>query len=119
MGVDPIVCAKNLINIFTKMIFEYGFIHCDAHPGNIFVRPANNEQKHEIVLLDHGLYRTVDKQFVKNFSGLWLSLIESSAEKVKQYSEKLNIHKHVEYLPIIFLLRTINSKKKIGDPMTA
>jgi aarF domain-containing kinase len=75
MGIDPILCAKNLINIFTTMIFKHGFIHCDAHPGNIFVRSAKNNLGHEIVLLDHGLYRTVDKDFVKNFSGLWLSLI--------------------------------------------
>lgn len=101
------------------MIFKHGFIHCDAHPGNILVRNKDNYLKHEIVLLDHGLYRTVDKDFVKNFSGLWLSLIESNPEKVKHYAQKLNIYEHVEYLPIIFLLRTINSTKKIGDPMTA
>lgn len=86
MGIDPVKCAKNLITIFTTMIFKFGFIHCDAHPGNIFVRNAKNDQGHEIVLLDHGLYRTVDKEFVKNFSGLWLSLLESSASKVKKYS---------------------------------
>lgn len=61
MGIDPIKCAKNLIEIFTKMIFEYGFIHCDAHPGNMLVRRAVNCLEHEIVLLDHGLYRKVDK----------------------------------------------------------
>jgi aarF domain-containing kinase len=78
MGIDPVKCAKNLIEIFTQMIFKHGFIHCDAHPGNILVRKASNSMGHEIVLLDHGLYRTVDKEFVKNFSGLWLSLLQSS-----------------------------------------
>lgn len=54
------------------MIFKYGFIHCDAHPGNILVRKCENYDKknkkykknklgHEIVLLDHGLYRKVNK----------------------------------------------------------
>ncbi len=38
MGISPVLCANNLINIFTQMIFKYGFIHCDAHPGNILVR---------------------------------------------------------------------------------
>jgi aarF domain-containing kinase len=60
MGIDPILTAKNLISIFTTMIFKHGFIHCDAHPGNILVRKKDNNLGHEIVLLDHGLYRTVD-----------------------------------------------------------
>lgn len=86
MSIDPVKCAKNLIEIFTKMIFQYGFIHCDAHPGNMLVRRAQNDLGHDIVLLDHGLYRTVDKEFVKSFSGLWLSLIESNANGVRNYA---------------------------------
>lgn len=83
MGIDPIKVSKNLIKIWTMMIFDYGFIHCDAHPGNMLVRKSANSLGHEIVLLDHGLYRTVDTDFVKNFSGLWLSLIESKVKGVK------------------------------------
>jgi aarF domain-containing kinase len=46
------------------MIFKYGFVHCDAHPGNIFIRRKpksrnNNSEDYQIVLLDHGLYRTL------------------------------------------------------------
>ena len=33
-------------------------------------------------------------------------------------TNSLNIEKHYEYLPIIFLHRTINSSKKLGDPIT-
>jgi aarF domain-containing kinase len=47
----------NLLDIFTQMIFKDGFVHCDAHPGNFFIRKKNNSVGHEIVLLDHGLYR--------------------------------------------------------------
>ena len=57
MGVDPVLVSKNLINIFSTMIFKHGFVHCDAHQGNILVRKANNELGHQILLLDHGLYR--------------------------------------------------------------
>lgn len=52
----------------------------------MLVRKAKNNLGHDIVLLDHGLYRTVDKEFVKSFSGLWLSLIESSAKGVRKYA---------------------------------
>ncbi len=57
MGLDTKVVARNLINIFSTMIFKYGFVHCDAHPGNILVRKAKNKLGHQIILLDHGLYR--------------------------------------------------------------
>lgn len=60
-GINPTDVGRNLLSIFTKMIFTDGFIHCDAHPGNIFIRPKKNAVKHEIVLLDHGLYRTLRK----------------------------------------------------------
>ena len=27
-----------LMDIYAQMIFVHGIVHCDAHPGNIFVR---------------------------------------------------------------------------------
>jgi len=27
---------------FSEMIFQYGFVHCDPHPGNILVRKNPN-----------------------------------------------------------------------------
>lgn len=38
--------------------------------------------------------------------------------KVHFYAEKLNIHEHFEYLPLIFLYRSRNSRKKIGENIT-
>jgi aarF domain-containing kinase len=62
MGLDSRLVAKDLINIFADMIFKYGFVHCDAHPGNIFVRTnKKNRNMHQIVLLDHGLYRSLSQ----------------------------------------------------------
>ena len=46
MDINPILTAKNLISIFTTMIFKHGFIHCDAHPGNILVRKKENNLGH-------------------------------------------------------------------------
>ncbi len=42
--------------LFSEMIFQQGFVHCDPHPGNILVRCGSNTGKLEIVMLDHGLY---------------------------------------------------------------
>ena len=63
LGLNPKEVATILVQTFGDMIFKYRHIHCDAHPGNIFVRkrPDGGPQ---LVLLDHGLYRQVDKVFV-------------------------------------------------------
>ena len=76
------------------MIFEHGFVHCDAHPGNILVRRAKAKdlnQNYQIVLLDHGLYRTVTKEFIKDFSNLWVSLIKRDKKQTQKYAKNLNI----------------------------
>ena len=48
--------AYKLGLFYSEMIFVNGYVHCDPHPGNIFVRrdPSNGV---EIVFLDHGLYQ--------------------------------------------------------------
>mmetsp|Transcript_34145 Transcript_34145/g.42220 ORF Transcript_34145/g.42220 Transcript_34145/m.42220 type:complete len:177 (+) Transcript_34145:761-1291(+) len=52
-------CTDMLLKIFAKMIFLHGHVHCDAHPGNILVRPnPENPERPQIVLLDHGFYGT-------------------------------------------------------------
>ena len=36
---DPKKATNILVDVFAKMIFVHGHVHCDAHPGNILVRP--------------------------------------------------------------------------------
>ena len=43
--------------LYSEMIFQRGFVHCDPHPGNILIRCCEGKKKDlEIILLDHGLY---------------------------------------------------------------
>jgi aarF domain-containing kinase len=54
---DPKKPSQILIDIFARMIFNHGHVHCDAHPGNILVRHnPDNPKDPQIVLLDHGFY---------------------------------------------------------------
>ena len=76
------------------MIYKHRFIHCDAHPGNLLVREKDNNLGHQIILLDHGLYRTVSEPTIKEFSGLWVSLILQDKKGVQEHATKLNIHEH-------------------------
>jgi aarF domain-containing kinase len=47
---------NDLIRAFAEQIFVTGFIHCDPHPGNVFIRPhPKDPQQHQLVILDFGL----------------------------------------------------------------
>ena len=61
--------AELLANSFNKQIFDFGFVHGDPHSGNLFMRKENNKTK--LVLLDHGLYETLDEKFKYSYATLW------------------------------------------------
>ena len=54
--------SSKLGQMYSEMIFQRGYIHCDPHPGNVLVRRKVGDRGRrgrgevEIVLLDHGLY---------------------------------------------------------------
>ena len=34
--------SNTLNRCFAEQVFTHGFLHCDPHPGNIFVRPIKD-----------------------------------------------------------------------------
>ena len=80
------------------MIFTYGHIHCDAHPGNILIRKhPNNPSKPQLILLDHGFYRDIPNDFRKKFSVLWKSLVSFDANTTKRISYELGVGEFYKY----------------------
>ena len=51
-----------------------GWVHCDPHPGNIFIRRLPSG-KPELVLIDHGLYIHMKPEFRHQYSLFWKSLM--------------------------------------------
>ena len=94
-NIDGNQVGLKLAKIFNEMIFKYRFVHCDPHGGNTLVIPTNRQWYHllrpkfQIGLLDHGLYRTLEAEFVRNYAGMWLAIIQSDEEKMKYYTSKL------------------------------
>lgn len=93
--IDPYQVSKRLSQIFSEMIFIHGFVHCDPHPGNVFIRlkQTNNRKNFltfwrspewELVLLDHGLYKELSTDFRLSYARLWKSVIEGDVEKIKE-----------------------------------
>ena len=47
-------------------------MHCDPHSGNVLVRPLKpGSSRPQIVLLDHGLYKTLDDEFRIKYAEMW------------------------------------------------
>eukprot|EP01016_Furgasonia_blochmanni_P035758 TRINITY_DN3995_c0_g3_i3.p1 TRINITY_DN3995_c0_g3~~TRINITY_DN3995_c0_g3_i3.p1 ORF type:complete len:342 (-),score=39.36 TRINITY_DN3995_c0_g3_i3:4-1029(-) len=119
MGLDPLQTARLLIDIFGKMIFIHGHIHCDAHPGNIFIRRnPKDKSRPQLVLLDHGLYRELPLEFRQRFCKLYTAMISFDYKTMKEVAEELGVGEYYRYLPLIFTFRTKISNKKIGAQVT-
>ncbi|KAJ3123206.1 putative aarF domain-containing protein kinase 1 [Physocladia obscura] len=86
------------------MLLWDGFLHCDLHAGNIIVRPCRrpwyyipfltkwiglNPYNFDVVLLDHGLYRSLNRQMRLDFCHLWTSLIRFDEAKIKEYAVRI------------------------------
>ena len=82
--------ATILSKLFYKQIFQFGFVHSDPHPGNIFVRKEflNGKEITKVILLDHGLYRDYDESFRYNYCNLWrckIFFIKQFLHKIRNY----------------------------------
>jgi aarF domain-containing kinase len=42
-GINKFKVSDTLTQIFSRMIFETGYLHCDPHAGNIFIRAKNEK----------------------------------------------------------------------------
>lgn len=63
-----------MTDLFSAQIFKWGVVHCDPHPGNIFVRRLPSG-KAELVLIDHGLYVYMSPKFRQQYSAFWKALM--------------------------------------------
>ena len=85
-GIDLADVAARIQKIFAQMTFVHGFVHADPHPGNILIT-----DKGGIVLLDHGVYRTLDDDLRKKWANVWLSIIRSDDNALREATGSLGI----------------------------
>lgn len=67
-NVDRFALSSKLGELYSHMIFKYGFVHSDPHPGNILIN--QNDKKLNVILLDHGLYAVSCIYLENNFTRL-------------------------------------------------
>jgi len=85
-NIDVNATIERVTDMYSEMIFKNGFIHCDPHPGNILINEGP-----EIVLLDHGLYQTINDEFRYHYALLWRSLINGDLSNIRVAARYLNV----------------------------
>jgi aarF domain-containing kinase len=95
--------SERLNRVFSTMIFKFGFVHCDPHPGNVLVRAKELSLAQtllswlwvrpncdfELILLDHGLYKQLTREFRASYAQLWLAIVDGNEHQIKQCCERL------------------------------
>lgn len=74
LGLSLKSVMATMVDLFSAQMFLWGLVHCDPHPGNIFVRRLPSGQP-EIVLIDHGLYIHMNPAFRHQYALFWKSLL--------------------------------------------
>ncbi|KAJ1815211.1 hypothetical protein LPJ75_002450, partial [Coemansia sp. RSA 2598] len=94
-GISPAAVSREIGRVFAEMIFVHGFLHCDPHPGNLFVRPrdpakTSHGYNFDLVLLDHGLYRRLPARLRHEYAEMWRALMRGDKEQIAYWSRKLS-----------------------------
>lgn len=81
-------------------LFPMRFIHThdsinapvNRHAGNLLVRPLRpGSSRPQIVLLDHGLYRSLDDDFRLQYAEMWRSLVMGDGPAIEKAARKLGV----------------------------
>ena len=104
---------QTMVDLFSAQMFLWGWLHCDPHPGNIFIRRLSNG-KPELVLIDHGLYINMKPKFRHQYSLFWKSLLIFDNTTLKKIVEGWGI-RNID----VFASATLMRPYKGGDNSTS
>ncbi|KAL7934351.1 ABC1 family domain-containing protein [Trichoderma chlorosporum] len=85
MGLKEVDIMTTVIDLFSAQMFKWGFVHCDPHPGNMFVRRLPSG-KPQIVLIDHGLYVSLSDKLRHQYARFWKSLLTGDQKGLDEVS---------------------------------
>jgi len=93
-GIDRDEVSATLSHVFNEMIFgRKAPLHCDPHGGNIAIRKkergGTDGKNFEIILYDHGLYRTIPENLQLSYAKMWLAVIDGNMDDMKRYAHEV------------------------------
>ncbi|XP_077022615.1 putative aarF domain-containing protein kinase 5 isoform X2 [Tamandua tetradactyla] len=92
--------AEKLVQAFAEQIFYTGFIHSDPHPGNVLVRKGL-DGKAELVLLDHGLYQSLEEKDRAALCQLWRAVILRDDTAMKVHAAALGVQDYLLFCEVL------------------
>ena len=82
LGISKRWTMHMYIAAFAHQLFSTGFVHADPHPGNVFVHRHPRTNKPQLVILDHGLYVTLDDAKRHKLAQLWSAIVERDDDRL-------------------------------------
>ncbi|KAG5641491.1 hypothetical protein DXG03_005102, partial [Asterophora parasitica] len=78
-----------MVELFSAQMFDWGWVHCDPHPGNVIIRPhPKKPAMPQLVLIDHGLYVAVEDRFRRQWVELWRGMLAGDFDAVEKVTKK-------------------------------
>jgi len=119
MGVDSLELAAAISRFFGEQVHVHGFVHCDPHPGNLLVRLSPVDNKTQLVVLDHGMYRRLTPKFRVAYCKLWKALLTRNDELGLKACKDLGVsEKAYDVLSLMLVQRSAKSESGLGAKMT-
>ena len=113
LGLSMKQVMGTMVDLFSAQMFLWGWVHCDPHPGNIFVRRQPNG-KPELVLIDHGLYIHMRPEFRHDYARFWKSLMTFDNKEIADVVKGWGINS-----PDLFASMTLMRPYEGGDNSTS
>lgn len=112
LGLSSKDVMTTMVDLFSAQIYKWGVVHCDPHPGNIFIRRLPSG-KPELVLIDHGLYLYLTPKFRQQYSLFWKSLMTFDNTTITSITKEWGIN-----APDLFASATLLKPYEGGDGST-
>ncbi|KAI1391924.1 ABC1-domain-containing protein [Hypoxylon trugodes] len=112
LGLSGKEVMTTMVDLFSAQIFKWGVVHCDPHPGNIFIRRLPSG-KAELVLIDHGLYVYMSSKFRHQYALFWKSLLTFDNDTIAEITKEWGIK-----APDLFASATLMRPYEGGDGST-
>jgi len=112
LGLSLKQVMTTMIDLFSAQMFLWGLVHCDPHPGNIFIRRQPNGSP-ELVLIDHGLYVSMTPKFRHQYCLFWKAIMTFDNATLSEITSAWGVK-----APDLFASATLMRPYEGGDSST-
>jgi aarF domain-containing kinase len=114
-GIEPAAVARLVSEVFSEQIFVHGYCHCDPHAANLLIRRMPGSRAPQLVLLDHGLYRTLPPQLRLNYAKMWRAIIMGDIPGIRRYAARMNAGDMAELFASMLTTRSWDTLLAAGE----